>query len=808
MRLERLLKHCLVLSIACGAWPLSAEEIDWANVDYVTLDTSDASTSVSSLLLGDRWSDGRIPHPDAHYMVPAGKTLYAIGGELKNIWKSAPTNSTFQGASLSIAGTIGLNTETIRINNFRMLDGGAWAQNPYAGFAGPATVCSVSTPFDFQLTRNKPSDSRVISFSVVFQGAADAQMKFRRYSNNLQSGFNLVNSDFSRYFGTIICGSGNNGTAGCTNFFGNATIPGTCIVEPLATMQLGNKSYAATVGTLQLDAGSILRLKSDMSASACITVTNRLVVAEGASLCMDGNWDAYLTTKTQPKLAILKLTGPAAATENLPALENFVLTGPNPIAPLPPAVLSIEDDATTGGKTIYYMDCANHLLKDNNGNNDPQVLATNVETARVYWSAGHVPQAGEDVFVPNSVTLATWNDENAFVGRKLVLGGTLYMRNAAFAVPEMHLLAGAVAEAPLNGTLAQSYSGLSYAHVLSGTLHIHGTDASPNLFNAACGQTFVVASSLQGSGTVHARTRGATSYPYCAIAVLATNSAFAGKFTVTSKNSKLNPSAGNILRFYMDHAQNLGGAMDGFHYDGITFENDSIVIGRQPLTFDVPTRGVFISNRIRFVMRDDARLKFAVPVTWHGEMVFGNNYPNAPSAAVGSGTGDLELAGRAQFIDGGGAVADAPDASCPSNQLMMIVGRVKPMSTNALDGVAVTFGAQSGGILLDIDPQGDGVAQYGLYDVKWNAPLATQRADGKIPVTFEGMSSADYEGSPIVRGICTVSAAAAESIPSSLFAVAKPYGNVAVSVTRTPNADQTVTISAVIKTVGFMVIFK
>jgi hypothetical protein len=153
-------------------------------------------------------------------------------------------------------------------------------------------------------------------------------------------------------------------------------------------------------------------------------------------------------------------------------------------------------------------------------------------------------------------------------------------------------------------------------------------------------------------------------------------------------------------------------------------------------------------------------------------------------------------------------VADAPDASCPSNQLMMIVGRVKPMSTNALDGVAVTFGAQSGGILLDIDPQGDGVAQYGLYDVKWNAPLATQRADGKIPVTFEGMSSADYEGSPIVRGICTVSAAAAESIPSSLFAVAKPYGNVAVSVTRTPNADQTVTISAVIKTVGFMVIFK
>ena len=128
--------------------------------------------------------------------------------------------------------------------------------------------------------------------------------------------------------------------------------------------------------------------------------------------------------------------------------------------------------------------------------------------------------------------------------------------------------------------------------------------------------------------------------------------------------------------------------------------------------------------------------------------------------------------------------------------LKIVEGPNKGAEVALVEGVAVTFGANAGGILLDIDPAGDGMAEYGLHDVKWDVPFTSHRADGKIPVAFEGMVGTEYKGPPFMRGICTVSATAAQSLADGDFAVAKPYSNVAVRVTHVTNANGTVTFKA------------
>jgi hypothetical protein len=111
----------------------SAEGIDWNSVQYVTLETADGGYGESSFLLGAHWSDGRIPHGDAHYMVPEGKHIYGINDDLKDAWERAPTNKTFQGGSLSVAGNFRISYVSMAIPNMRLLDGGSYENGSYGG---------------------------------------------------------------------------------------------------------------------------------------------------------------------------------------------------------------------------------------------------------------------------------------------------------------------------------------------------------------------------------------------------------------------------------------------------------------------------------------------------------------------------------------------------------------------------------------------------------------------------------------------------------------------------------------------------
>ena len=794
----------------------SAEGIDWNSVQYVTLETADGGYGESSFLLGAHWSDGRIPHGDAHYMVPEGKHIYGINDDLKDAWERAPTNKTFQGGSLSVAGNFRISYVSMAIPNMRLLDGGSYENGSYGGLYGTATVCSVTTPFDFRLLRSNEGNPRFPYVSMTFLGDADAKVCFRRHGNNRQAGFSLYNSDFSRYYGTIINGTGSDGRGGGTNCYGNAVIPGTCIVSSDSSIKLydyASSPAAATIGTLQMETGSVLYLLAKASGNASITVTNRFVVSENVRLVVENGETAVIGGNS--RMALIKLIGNASLDANLPDLGKLVLECPTGKDLLPQGgALSMEDDETTGGKTIYATFAAvNNLLQKTDSSRS--AFSMDAAVASEYWSLGHVPQDGETVRIAKfATTVKSDGDDGNFVfpGNLLMLaeGGSLYLQSSSFSAGKVYAMDGSTIETAQYDSQKMSFTkidGIGNAQVLNADeLRLYGVCD----FAVAQGRNLVVNARLFGTGTVRAATRMDTSEPCGAIAFNADNTAFSGRFIAASRNKqgKLNTSTGRRLRLFMNDANNVGGDMAKFTYDGFTVSEDAIVVGLQALTFSCQTRGVFVENRARFVMKNGDRLTFNVPVTWRGEMVFGNDYPSAEGAKTGAGTGDLILGSCAMFLNDDETVSGSPDVGSTSNRLLMVVGRVKPMTTNALDGVAISFGPEAGGILLDIDPAGDGMAEYGLYDAKWDVPFTSRREDGKIPVTFEGMVDVRHEGRPFSRGICTVNATAAQSLSVSDFVVMKPYSNVDVEVTRDTNANGTVTFKASFKPKSLRVIVR
>ena len=768
---------------------------------YVTLDVSDASYGESSFLYAAHWSDNAIPHEGAHYVVESGVNIYGINSG----------SHTFKGDSLSLAGHFYFNYGNMTISNLRLLDGGVYENNSSGTLYGTATVESIDAPFDFRLVRSGTSKFPFVS--MTFIGDSRAKMCFRRYNNNSQAGFNLYNSDFSRYEGTVINGTGIDGKGGGTNTYGNAVIPGTCVVSTNSSIKLYNyadSSAVALIGTLLMETNSTVYLPAKKSGNASITVTNKFMTTKGSKIVIEGCEAAVKGGNFQ--MALIRLTGNAALAGNLPDLDTLELVClKDSGGALQGEWLSIEDDETTGGKTIYAT--FNNLKIE--VPSDISAFSMNADTAPDYWSCGHVPKEGEGVLISARGSTIKDDDNFEFKGASLTIasGGILNLQSSLFSAKgrKIYAMEGSTVESmqyDKNKVSSGTHKDIAGAQGFEADeLWICGTVENPSVFAVAQGRNLVVTAPLYGSGMVMASTRMDTSEPRGVVAFIADNSAFAGRFAVTSRNikGKLDTSIGRRLRFMMDDAKNVGGAMASFTYDGFVVSEDAIVIGRQALTFAEQTRGVFIGNRARFVMQNEKRLTVNVPVTWRGEMVFGNDYPNAEYAKTGAGTGDLELGSRAMFLNDNGTVSDRPDAGTTSNRLLMVVGRVKPTTTNALDGVAVVFGEGSGGILLDINPAGDGMEKFGLYNKKWDVPFVNHRADGKIPVSFEGMEESRYEGRPFVRGICTVSEEAAKSLSDDDFAVAKPYSNVKICVTSVANGDGTVTFQATFTPKGLLI---
>ena len=309
---------------------------------------------------------------------------------------------------------------------------------------------------------------------------------------------------------------------------------------------------------------------------------------------------------------------------------------------------------------------------------------------------------------------------------------------------------------------------------------------------------------IYGDGNLRLNVRNNTSYPYGGIELTHLNTNFTGKALVYSTgNSNTNSATGYRLQMYLNDARNLGGPMPTETFDGITMRGDPLLISTTSLCFNQENRHLYVYDRARIVMQHatDNTIEVRVPLPFRGELVFGNEYPNAERAKVGKGGGTLVLGGEARFYDSSTSSAgDTPVAD--KNKLTMLIGKLRPDAVDAVNGVAVTFGEESQG--LEVDYANESLRTTG-FKMTTSESALTKVGGGQIPVSFINMP--DEEGNVLDVAVCTVPDVDAEATCNLLKPI-RAAGLGVPSLKAVSNGDGTSTVKADFKRVGFRMVVR
>lgn len=764
-----------------------------------TSDTSRTANGGSAFTNGVHWSGGTLPTPMEDCWVPNGKTIYAVAAE-------------FPGKSLTVEGSVDASGITMTVPNFRFLGGSTLSfDNVPCGFTADSVVTFQSTaanPVIVNLNRNKDAGTDNLLLRK-FVSDEESLVVFRQTKQKPALCPRWTYCDLTEYYGVLRfdrTAESLKGTMLATNTIKSVAIttPGSVEIGNGVVFVRGSADASFTAGKVTVESGALLDTAAINGSTPFFNVTEHLSVNAGA------RYRANAGNKTIGKydtadFQLFGLSGDAAKDENLPSLENLELVG----LPSPDYNywgedrLAITDfnDGSEGRAVAYRSGRPIRRIVNNVGSEKPFENETS-------WENGAVATATDNAVAGAGITITTW------VGAKAGFGGLVLENGAKFAIDSMfvmtNLFVGGASVAPMimPSTLASydpvEWRDLEQASVLTGNfLGVYGNLECVG----ALGREVVVDIPVHGSGTISAALSKTSSQPRGGVEFSRANADFSGKFVVCSDNAsgKTNSVNGSRLRFYMTNAQNVGGPMPVPTFDGFAVRGDSIVIGRNSLDFAQENRGVFIGDRARFVMQHptDNVLTFRCPVTFGGELVFGNDFPDATYAKVGKGCGTLVMGGSARFYDET-TRTDCDEPVAGRDRLTMLTGKLRPESRTALDGLEIVFGEESGGIELDWNATGD-MKDFGLYDVKSSVPFVTRRTDGKIPVSFASMPETLSE--KVVRNVCTVSADIADEVCAQMRVVSRPKGTCA-KLTVVPNDDATTTICATFDQAGLVLIFR
>ena len=236
----------------------------------------------------------------------------------------------------------------------------------------------------------------------------------------------------------------------------------------------------------------------------------------------------------------------------------------------------------------------------------------------------------------------------------------------------------------------------------------------------------------------------------------------------------------------LNDARNLGGTFtqDANTYSAVTLYDFPAISVTNDVDFCEPTRGMMVRGGAKFDVFAGKTMRLANQVTYAGVI-------------DKAGTGTLDLAGTARFING--EETTAPVAG--TNVLNVLAGALKVSSKTAADGLAVTF-EEGTRLIVPAD------TEAGYCNVKWDAPLTINTTDGKLPVEVE-MTGNEGTGD-ITVPICTFNATAAAEIPETAFTVLRASNKFRQKgpVTKRTNGDGSVTYLATLGLLGTQVMIR
>jgi len=720
-------------AVVVGGLAFAADTTDYSTyVQFLRTETSESDYGFSRKAA---WSDNAAPGPGKKYYVPRGKV---IASEY-----SSDDPRTFKGDELAIAGGFlhaRAAAKTTKVPVLAFCDGGYFtfgANDVNAGrgtFSAPCTIIrSTSDPAQLRFPTETTKSNRP-KLQLDVYGEADAEFEFV----NTGSGSSTIGYNFegalTNYLGTMTIADG-----ACPKFtLAGNTIPATLKVRGGGILDMSLFSSDLTVGTLAWSDGGVLSFSVTTEGYAKVVVTNALQVSGSPRLKITG---LSVGAGTPPVYPLLTLAGPAA--EDVPDLSCVV--GTPVVGPLPHWRLVVTANGD-GTKTVSatYKEIVTLAREYSSTTKEYSAFYTGNEG---YWSNNAFPQSGYDYYISSNMLWYSGGPAS-FAGDSFTIAPAKTVR-CARSVTVNDLNFG-------GGTWMFMGANASY---LRGKVTVWPGSANFSGYN---GNTLTIDAPIGGEGDLTFTMYTGIAKPGISYVLSGDNSAFEGKVTITTpvyagasgKPAVPDMDSGYYTKVRITDGNSLGGAYAGSDgWRAVTLEKQSRLIVANDVTLAEPTRGLFVSRTGYVSVADGATLALECPFTLGGELV-----------KLGGGT--LSLGGQLAFADGN----PATEPTAETNRLIVSEGTLRVASTNACNGLAISFAAGTR-LEIGVEPGDDALRTYGLYDVAWDAPISLAEGMEALPVRF---SNPPTPVSGTLRlGICTLNPTAAAAFTPESFDVAR-----------------------------------
>lgn len=758
---------CRRLAVAIGLTVAAAGA--WADdfAEYWRLSASDPNTSTGSSFTRATWLN---PNGSGETeAVIAGRKYYVPADiMLRTPW----TTASFAGSELAVAGTLydGTgNASLLTVPYLRLLPGGIYRYSNSSILSADSTLSVEGTGENPATIQFFYFQGRWFKIRAPLSGNADSVMRMihgslGEYTRSQLLGTGLIlENERSGFAGKMIVGTNVYVRLDTKRYF-----PGEIEVLSNGYLGCGFWSGTTTIGGLTLHPGAQLLLPMTSSTTYnTYTVTNRFAASGAFGISPTSAF--YMDSSNTNGMTLLHLTGPAAGTTSDLSQANFSNLALGKYGPLP-RTPRLEYIANGGDKDIRLAWDAVVVMKQQNVSSSGDAGTSQFAPANGgYWSTGVVPASdfnGDVLVSANNFSFEKNSDVN-YPNMSVVKlnNGSIYHQATSATFRELNSV----------GTSIYSYGG-STGKTLNGKLVCWPT-TTPTRFIGWSNIKVTVNADISGAGdllfTSYNQTSGYN------VELTGANGGFSGNVMLASTTKP--------CTLYLNGDSNLGGSYSGTTaWKSFTISNNSHVVVNRDVTLAEPTRGVFVMGGAQFTVPDGVKFRIDEPITYGG-----------PVVKLGGGT--LVLGGEARFSNGVSEPAATPVDGC--NTLTVSAGALRAATTNALDGLAVTFAAGTA-LKVDLSAMDMPVRQYGFVSRKTGGALVTQATDGKIHVLFD-KESTPVPPTPVCEiALCTVNTDAAQNLAFAFDNAYRAYG---ARVLSRENGDGSLTFLARLVYRGFRV---
>ena len=691
------MKHIIILFAIVACLGVRAD-------GYVTLT---ANSNTSKGFANASWSEMVDDPSTRDYLAAGGYTFYTTQNETINA----------HSLTLGIVGGtecifFAYYSATFKNEGVIFANGEVYPRASPDTFSGKATFTSPSTaPFRFHGTNYRP-----VGFTIAGDAHSAETAGILAYSQGTNGFYVTFKGDTRDYLGSVVITSQYDRTGApwgaelrltdSASYFG-----GSITVRDGATF---SPQIATSVGSLSLEPGSSLSLVagSTLAIRTAFTVTGGPV-----PITLSGAPSSAVASVT--RYALITMPSSSVCTTADFSVKNAGASYTTA------ADLFMEDNGET--KTLYAEYYPVVALKTKNSSTTSNVTASSAVTNGAYW-ADELPVHGAAHYTVSKIsgttglTLPYSESAATFPGRSLLFNNTtaFYVHALDYTITNLHFTTG---NDP--GTTLFSLDGTNVT--LRSTFRVTGLvkfaprkSGSIKLVGPISGTSSGVLSVFGASASTSA-SRG--------IVVLDCDASdYAGKYLVTLEY----PSNGSFgaqftsLRVYSAAA--LGGPRPSFAYDALRLDTMGRLEAFDSFTLDEPTRGVFVSGQGRFYVASDKTLTLKEQLTVNGRF-------------YKEGSGTLGLGGALRFLDGEGALTETAPADAMNRTFYVTAGTLKPLAARSLDGLDVVFSNVTSkanvALRFDAAPEEVEMGQYGVVNLKGDAPLTAVTTSGSVPVEFD-----------------------------------------------------------------------